>query len=202
MVLILRRRIGMQLRDLPSVDAVLATGALRSLAQRYRRDWLVELVRHRINEARNAARKGEVPPGLDDIVQSVVERARTINSSIPGTVINATGVIIHTNLGRAPLSQDSITAMTAVAGYSDLELDLTDGRRGSRQAHLQPILRYITGAEAGIVVNNNASALLLGLSAIAHGKEVIVSRGEEVEIGGGFRIPGSERRDLSGGWYY
>ena len=97
---------------------------------------------------------------------------------------------MHTNLGRAPLSRAATEAATAAAlGYSDLELDLDTGRRGSRQAHLQALLRQLTGAEAALVVNNNASALLLGLSALAVGKEVVVSRGEAVEIGGGFRIP-------------
>jgi L-seryl-tRNA(Ser) seleniumtransferase len=108
----------------------------------------------------------------------------------PHRVINATGVIIHTNLGRAPLSKAaSAAAVMAARGYSDLELDITTGRRGSRQAHLQSLVRALTGAEAALVVNNNAAAVLLGLSALAAGKEVIVSRGEAVEIGGGFRIP-------------
>ena len=105
-------------------------------------------------------------------------------------MINATGVIIHTNLGRAPLSQAAMRAAQAAAvGYSDLEIDLDTGRRGSRQAHLQSLLCRITGAEAALAVNNNASALLLGLSALAAGREVVVARGEAVEIGGGFRIP-------------
>ena len=105
-------------------------------------------------------------------------------------MINATRVIVHTNLRRAPLSQSAIDAMTQAArGYTDLEMDLSTGRRGSRQAHLQSLLQQVTGAEAALAVNNNASALLLGLSALSVGKEVIVSRGEAVEIGGGFRIP-------------
>jgi len=105
-------------------------------------------------------------------------------------VINATGVVLHTNLGRSPLSKDAIQAMQRAAqGYSDLELDLLTGRRGSRQAHISNLVARVTGAEAALVVNNNASAVMLGLAAIAGGKEVIVSRGEAVEIGGGFRIP-------------
>ena len=180
----------MQLRNLPSVDAVMASDGLKALAHRYRRDWLVELVRHRIAEAREAARNGATPPGLEEIADSVAERALQLDRFRPEPVINATGVIIHTNLGRAPISQESIAAMVAVAeGYSDLELDLADGRRGSRQAHLQPLLRQLTGAEACLAVNNNASAVALGISALAAGREVVVSRGEEVEIGGGFRIP-------------
>ena len=108
----------------------------------------------------------------------------------PRQVINATGVIIHTNLGRAPLSPAAIEAMTQAArGYTDLEMDLSTGRRGSRQAHLQSLLQQVTGAEEALAVNNNASAILLGLSALSVGKEVIVSRAEAVELGGGFRIP-------------
>ena len=108
----------------------------------------------------------------------------------PRRVINATGVVIHTNLGRAPLSWAATEAMAeAAAAYTDLELDLETGRRGSRQAHLQSLLRQLTGAEAALAVNNNASAVFLGLSALSSGKEVIVARGEAVEIGGGFRIP-------------
>jgi L-seryl-tRNA(Ser) seleniumtransferase len=105
-------------------------------------------------------------------------------------VINATGVIIHTNLGRAPLSSAAIEAMAAVSrGYSNLEFDLEAGERGSRFTHLEAALRQLTGAEAAIAVNNNASALLLALTALASGRGVIVSRGQAVEIGGGFRIP-------------
>jgi L-seryl-tRNA(Ser) seleniumtransferase len=105
-------------------------------------------------------------------------------------LINATGIILHTNLGRAPLSDDAIAAMQAVSGaYSNLEFDMETGLRGSRHSILEPLLRRITRAEAGMAVNNNASAVLLALSALAGGKEVVVSRGELVEIGGGFRIP-------------
>ena len=105
-------------------------------------------------------------------------------------MINATGVVLHTNLGRAPLSDAAAEAVArAATAYSNLELDLDEGARGSRQAHVSSILCRLTGAEAALVVNNNASAVLLALSAIAHSREVIVSRGEAVEIGGGFRIP-------------
>ena len=105
-------------------------------------------------------------------------------------MINATGVIIHTNLGRAPLSDEAIAAMDAVArGYSNLEFDLDAGERGSRHGHLEEQIRRLTGAEAGFAVNNNASAVLLTLSALASQREVIISRGQLVEIGGGFRIP-------------
>ena len=105
-------------------------------------------------------------------------------------MLNATGVLIHTNLGRAPLAEEAIAHVVETArGYSNLELDLRDGTRGSRQDHVAPLLRRLTGAEAAIVVNNNAAALLLALAALAEGREVIVSRGELIEIGDGFRIP-------------
>ncbi len=105
-------------------------------------------------------------------------------------VINATGVIIHTNLGRAPLSNETLTAMrTAAQGYSNLEYDLEAGERGSRYAHAQAILTRLTGAPAALVVNNNAAAVMLILAAFAQDREVIISRGQLVEIGGGFRVP-------------
>jgi L-seryl-tRNA(Ser) seleniumtransferase len=105
-------------------------------------------------------------------------------------VINATGVIVHTNLGRAPLADEALARVhEAARGYSNLELDLEDGQRGSRQDHLADLLRRLTGAEAAIVVNNNAAAMLLALAALAEGREVVVSRGELLEIGDGFRIP-------------
>src|SRR6478609_2443126 len=105
-------------------------------------------------------------------------------------VLNATGVIVHTNLGRAPLAAEAIARVEEVArGYSNLEYDLTAGARGSRQDHAADILRRLTGAEAALVVNNNAAAVLLALAALAEGREVLVSRGELIEIGDGFRIP-------------
>ncbi len=177
-------------RDLPSVSDVLSEGRVQALVEEYSHDAVLDIVRAELDGARQTVRDGGSTPTLEDLVSTVKQRASTRWYAWPRPVINATGVILHTNLGRAPLSDDSMEAMrTAAAGYTDLELDLDTGRRGSRQAYLAGIICELTGAEAALVVNNNASAVMLGLAAIAQGKEVIVSRGEAVEIGGGFRIP-------------
>ena len=180
----------MELRNLPSVESVLSSRRIRTLTEEYQRDWVANLVRQQIEEARDEIRMGSKAPSQEEIADSVANRVQLLSRMYPRPVINATGVIIHTNLGRTPLSLDAMEAtLQAAEGYSNLELDLVEGKRGSRQSHIEPLISQLTGAEAAIVVNNNASAVLLGLSALAHGKEVIVSRGEEVEIGGGFRIP-------------
>ena len=180
----------MEFRNLPSVESVLSNRRIRSLTEEYARDWVTNLVRDQIEEARVAIKTGSEDPVVDQIVNSVALKIEILGRVSPRPVINATGVIIHTNLGRTPLSLEAMEAMLqATEGYSNLELDLVEGRRNSRPAHVQALLCQLTGAEAATVVNNNASAVLLGLSALASGKEVIVCRGEEVEIGGGFRIP-------------
>ena len=180
----------MELRNLPSVESVLSIRPTRTLIGEFTRDWVVNLVREEIEEARGAVRLGGSVPTVEEIASSVAQRVERLGQVCPRPVINATGVIIHTNLGRAPLSLEAMEAMLqASEGYSNLELDLEEGTRGSRQIHARPLLVQLTGAEDAMVVNNNASAVLLGLSALAQGKEVVVSRGEEVEIGGGFRIP-------------
>ena len=180
----------MQYRNLPNVNSILENDAVQEIVSLYKRDWVVELVRETIDPARETISKGHACPTLSEIISTIKARVALLTVQSPRRVINATGVIIHTNLGRSPLSDNAMeAALAASAGYSDLEFDLSSGRRGSRQSHLQSLLKEITGAEASLVVNNNASALLLGLSALADGKEVIVSRGEAVEIGGGFRVP-------------
>ncbi len=177
-------------RTLPSVDRILAHERIRSLGEGDAATVVTRLVRQALDTARNAISDGGPPPTEDQIVENVVGLAHAVFQPSLRAVINATGVIIHTNLGRAPLSGDAIRAMTAVsAGYSNLEFDLESGERGSRFTHLEALLRQVTGAEAAIAVNNNASALLLTLSALARRREVIISRGQAVEIGGGFRIP-------------
>ena len=180
----------MQLRELPSVDSVMSTEAVAGIVDSYSREWVVGLVRRELDQARGRVRNGAAAPTALELAESVRGQVQSVVRVEPRRVINATGVIIHTNLGRAPLSQAANGAIAQAAqSYINLELDLASGRRGSRQSHLQSLLCQLTGAEGALAVNNNASALLLGLSALAVGGEVIVSRGEAVEIGGGFRIP-------------
>ncbi len=177
-------------RALPSVDRLLADDRVKRLTESYSREAVLNLVRGHLQEARSAIGNGNDSPAFDEVVRSIEETAASLWKPWPRPVINATGVIIHTNLGRAPLSLEATEAASSAArGYTNLELDLGEGTRGSRQAHIARLLTQLTGAEDALVVNNNASAVLLGLAALASGKEVIISRGEAVEIGGGFRIP-------------
>jgi L-seryl-tRNA(Ser) seleniumtransferase len=173
-------------RDLPSVDRVAADERLRGLAPIS----VVDITRDVLATARAAIADGASAPDYDAVVHAVLAACEARRRAVPERLINATGVILHTNLGRAPLAEEAIAAMEKAArGYTDLEFDRATGRRGSRHHLLQPMLTTLTGAEAAIVVNNNAAAVLLALSATAAGREVVISRGELVEIGGGFRIP-------------
>jgi L-seryl-tRNA(Ser) seleniumtransferase len=179
-----------EFRKLPGVDTVISDERISRLAVRYPHDLLVNLVREQLEKTREIISSGNPCPSLDDIVQSVSTQLDRLENPVLRPVINATGVIIHTNLGRAPLSKETIVAMDTVSrDYTNLEFDLPTGKRGSRYVHIEDLLCRLSGAEAGMVVNNNASAVLLALSAVARRKEVIVSRGEAVEIGGSFRIP-------------
>ena len=177
-------------RAIPAVNDVLSQPEVASLVEKYSHDAMVELVREVLSDARSKVMDGSEPPSAVDVAHSVRALADSAWRRWPRRAINATGVILHTNLGRAPLSRESLDSVVeAGSGYSDLEFDLAVGKRGSRQARVSELVCQATGAEAALVVNNNASAVMLGLAAIAAGKEVIVSRGEAVEIGGGFRIP-------------
>jgi L-seryl-tRNA(Ser) seleniumtransferase len=168
----------MRLRDLPSVDE-LARGVNDPLA--------VDAARAVLGRAREEIQAGSDPGDLSQRLRDEIQRARRPRLR---RVLNATGVIVHTNLGRAPLARAALERIEDVArGYSNLEYDLTSGTRGSRQDHAADILRRLTGAEAALVVNNNAAAVMLALAALAEGREVLVSRGELIEIGDGFRIP-------------
>ena len=167
-----------QLRDLPSVD---------ELARAVDDPLAVDAARTVLDSAREEIRAGADPGDLTARLRDELTAARRPRLR---RVLNVTGVIVHTNLGRAPLAEEAIARVADVArGYSNLEYDVTAGARGSRQDHIAPILRRLTGAEAALVVNNNAAAVLLALAALAEGREVLVSRGELIEIGDGFRIP-------------
>jgi L-seryl-tRNA(Ser) seleniumtransferase len=177
----------MELRELPSVDRLLADERLVELASRHGRGLVLEAVRRTLARAREeisaSFESGDIATRVEAELEELL-RPRLVR------VINATGVVIHTNLGRAPLAEPALARVAEIGrGYSNLELELEQGVRGSRQTHVAGHLRELTGAEASLVVNNNAAAVLLALAALAEGREVIVSRGELVEIGDGFRIP-------------
>ena len=177
-------------RDLPPVDSLLADERVRALSAEYSGDTVIALVREELDTRRTAISQGEAAPAFDEIVAAIDTRARAALAPSLRPTINATGVIIHTNLGRAPLSDEALAAMTEVArGYSNLEFDVDAGARGSRHGHVEAQICRLTGAEAAMAVNNNAAAVLLALSALATGREVVISRSQLVEIGGGFRIP-------------
>lgn len=176
------------LSDLPSIDALLRASA--GLQAQYGHAQTVRALREVVETARQAALAGSPIPDAASLVgRAAAMLARDAQPTLR-PVINATGVIVHTNLGRAPLSAEALDAIRAVGGgYSTLEYDLEPGQRGKRDRHIERILRDVTGAEAGMVVNNNASGVLLALTALAAGREAIISRGQLVEIGGAFRVP-------------
>jgi L-seryl-tRNA(Ser) seleniumtransferase len=179
-----------ELRNLPSVDRLLQHPQVAALVERWGHDLAVDAARQALDAAREAIRAGSACPPPDVVAQQVEQHLEAQLRPTLRPAINATGVIIHTNLGRAPVSAEARAAMDAVAlGYSNLEYDLEAGQRGSRYVHAEALLCRLTGAEAALVVNNNAGAVLLVLMALARGREVILSRGQLVEIGGGFRIP-------------
>jgi L-seryl-tRNA(Ser) seleniumtransferase len=172
-----------KLSELPSVDELLRDPRVGAAPH----GLAVEAARAVLERAREDIRAGRDPGELVDLVSREIAAAHAFHLR---AAVNATGVIAHTNLGRAPLARAALERVAEVGrGYSNLEYDLAEGRRGSRQEHVAGILRRLTGAEAALVVNNNAGAVLLALAALAEGREVLVSRGELIEIGDGFRIP-------------
>ena len=181
------------MRDIPSVDRLLGHAGVKTMMERLSRQVVANAVREAVDAVRSLIRSGEKIPvsevGPDALVHVIEEfAARAMRPSLRRAV-NATGVIIHTGLGRAPLAACAVEAAVSAAGACALEIDMETGRRGSRIAHVEPLLTELTGAEAATAVNNNAAAVLLGVNTLAAGKEVIVSRGQLVEIGGSFRIP-------------
>lgn len=179
------------LRALPSVDALLRHYATATLLQEHPRGEVVAAIRQSLDDARHAILAGKAG-ACDFAGLALAVRERLMQRSVASLrrVINATGIVLHTGLGRAPLAQEAVEAVAAIAGgYSNLELDLESGERGDRHAHVRELLRELTGAEDALVVNNNAAATYLALRALAVGREVVVSRGQLVEIGGSYRMP-------------
>ena len=179
------------LRKLPAVDHLLNQPAIASLQADYPRNELVLVVRAVLDERRAALREGRF--AATDVGSLALEiRQRLYQRTRPNLrkVINATGIVLHTGLGRAPLAEEAIAAIAEVAaGYCNLELNLETGRRGNRHEHVRDLLREVCGAEDALVVNNNAAATYLALNTLAAGREVIISRGQLVEIGGSYRLP-------------
>lgn len=178
------------LRSLPSVDQLLQTPSVLGWISKYGRSLTLMAIRETLDGVRKRFPEEKSIPSEEQLFQRIQERLETWTAASLKPVINATGVILHTNLGRAPLSHAAIQSMQAVAmGYSNLEYDLAKGQRGSRLAHAEEILKRLLGVEAALVVNNNAAALLLVLSALGRRKGVLIARSQLVEIGGGFRVP-------------
>jgi len=182
----------MNLRGLPSVEKLLQTQLAAELIASYGRPLTLQAIRSALDEVRRRVSKSSEAtlPDREILLTQAASLLQLWTAPTLLPVINASGVILHTNLGRAPLSNAAIQSMVAVSrGYSNLEINLETGKRGSRLIHAETLLQRLTGAEAAVVVNNNAAAVLLILSALANKKRVIVSRSQLVEIGGGFRIP-------------
>jgi len=181
-----------ELRSLPSIEQLLQTKLAAELIASFGRPLALQAIRLSVNDVRQeiAAGSQKTIPDREHLLENARRKLREWTRPTLIPVINATGVILHTNLGRAPLSPAAVQYMEAVGrGYSNLELDLATGKRGSRLVHAEVLLRRLTGAEAAVVVNNNAAAVLLILGALASRKRVILARSQLVEIGGGFRIP-------------
>ncbi len=180
-----------ELRKLPGVDTLLKNSVMIDLINAHSHNIVVEATRAELKAIRTRmlAQAGDAPPE-NELIQSIAARTKAIVRPTLQSVINATGVIIHTNLGRAVLSKRARQAMVeAASAYSTLEYDWNEGARGSRYHHAEALLCRLTGAEAAVVVNNNAAALVLSLTELGQGQEVLISRGQLIEIGGGFRIP-------------
>jgi L-seryl-tRNA(Ser) seleniumtransferase len=177
-------------RNIPSVNTVLESEKIQPLLKIYSHELITELIRNYLNQIRKDITEKDSEITTDEIIKFISATISERWDEWPKTILNGTGVVLHTNIGRAPLSYNAIQAgIRAASGYTNLEIDLSTGKRGSRQSKVQNLLCDLTGAESAIIVNNNATAVTLGLAAIAKGKEIIISRSESVEIGGGFRIP-------------
>ena len=182
------------LRNIPAMDELLLLPQMQDLFKRYNREFVVGNLRQAVEETRQELRLIGGGDSKESLAARILYRLdKLISRADSGSlqkVINGTGVVLHTNLGRAPLGERALSNLNEMGrNYNNLEIDLETGERGSRYRHVEELLTTLTGAEAGMVVNNNAAAVLLGLTTLARGKEVIVSRGQLIEIGGAFRIP-------------
>ena len=181
-------------RSIPKVDIILEYDAIQTCIEKYGREIVIDAIRVEMDELRKfigtCDSEEAAKEAITNVVSSIVKRAEKMLKPNMRRIINATGTILHTNLGRAPISKEHMVHIAEIAtGYSNLEYNLEAGRRGERYSHFKKLLCKITGAEAAMAVNNNAAAVMLILSSLGKGGEVIVSRGELVEIGGKFRIP-------------
>ena len=176
-----------QLKELPSVSEVLLEcKPSKSLNSKY----MAYIIKSNLESYRRAAKKGSLKPKRAQITQNILSEVQRLTAPSLQSVINGTGIVLHTGLGRAPMKESTAkNAAKRVAGYTNLEFDLPTGTRGQRQDHVNGLLSALTGAQSSMAVNNNAAAVLLALNELGEGKEVIVSRGQQVEIGGSFRIP-------------
>jgi len=181
------------LKNIPKVDKVLEWAGVKAFLEAYPRPIVITAVRETLDRVRTDLLRGDATAGSleeESVTGQIANALKKSNTPGLRRVINGTGVVLHTNLGRAPLAESLRDAMYEAAfGYSTLEFDLETGTRGRRAVHVEKLLCSLTGAETAVVVNNNAAAVLLALSSLARGREVVVSRGELVEIGGSFRIP-------------
>lgn len=181
------------LRQIPGVDSLLQAGAVQDALAHNPRKLVLEAIRQVLDETRKRILQGEgaeSETAMQDLPGKIAARVERLAAFTLRRVVNATGIVIHTNLGRSLLPEQAMERLREICGtYSNLEYDLDRGERGSRYVHAEEILRELTGAEAALVVNNNAAAVFLALNTLARGREVVVSRGQLVEIGGSFRIP-------------
>ncbi len=185
------------LKRIPKMDKLLARPAVVAEGDGRPHALVREAIREALDDLRDSLRAGNPMPGEAELDALLTEEIRRKSGFRLKPVVNATGVVLHTNLGRAPLGREIAAHVAEVAaGYSNLEFDLEQGKRGTRYAHIEELLCRLTGAEAAFVVNNNAAAVFLMLNTLAKGKQVVISRGELVEIGGSFRVP--EIMDQSG----
>ena len=179
-----------KLQKIPAVDLLLENSRIKETKGKFSTEFVKHCVRTTINQIRIDTKKGENVPAVDEIILKVLSFMDQVSDVSLKKVINATGIMLHTNLGRAPLGENIFDEIRpALSGYSNLEFDLNSTKRGKRNDHLIDLLKFLTGAESAVVVNNNAAAVSLVLRTFCEGKETIISRGELIEIGGSFRLP-------------